>query len=126
MGHGGHDLLLLCIGAAEAGAGGFVHGEAVAVHRVCERLRVVPELELDGHLIAVDGVSAVLLGKAVVEFDLAAAVKRPGDDTVQAEVARPCSGEGVLAAAGGEDEEQHGDNEKQRYDFFHDKVPFLF
>ena len=83
MGHGGHDLLLLCIGA-------------------------------------------VLLGKAVVEFDLAAAVKCPGDDAVQTEVARPCSGEGVLAAAGGEDEEQHGDNEKQRYDFFHDKVPFLF
>ena len=117
MGHGGHDLLLLCIGAAEAGAGGFVHGEAVAVHRVCERLRVVPEFELDGDLIAVDGVSAVLLGKAVVEFDLAAAVKRPGDDTVQAEVA---------CLRSGEDEEQHGDNEKQRYDFFHDKIPFLF
>ena len=104
--------LLFRIGAADGEPFVVIHRKAAAVHREGIDVFVIPVFELYRHLVAVQAVGALLLHKLVFHGAAAFAVKGPGDDAVQPQIAGPGADYGVLAAATGGQTKDHSEDER--------------
>lgn len=103
---------LFRVSAADGDPFVVIHRKAVAFHGEGIGVFVIPAFALYRHLAAVQAVGVLLPHKLVFHGAAAFAVKGPGDDAVQPQIAGPGADYGVLAAATGGQTKDHSEDER--------------